>query len=107
MQVECNVCLYLGTYVSGVEPFLLRYSVFVPLHSVMWSRVEHTYMCACVNSTSSALSPSPPADYQVPGAVLSEHLGAAVNKIKDATLTSPGTRGRPLVLLHLTAPRKK
>jgi hypothetical protein len=63
--------------------------------------------CVCVNSTSSALSLSPPADYQVPGAVFSEHLGAAVNKIKDATLTSPGTQGRPLVLLHPTAPRKK
>jgi hypothetical protein len=64
-------------------------------------------VCVCVNLTSSALSLSPPADYQVPGAVFSEHLGADVNKIKDATLTSPGTRERPLVLLHPTAPRRK
>jgi hypothetical protein len=64
-------------------------------------------VCVCVNLTSSALSLSPPADYQVPGAVFSEHLGAAVEKIKDTTLTSPGTQGRPLVLLHPTASRKK
>jgi hypothetical protein len=55
-----------------------------------------------VNLTSSAQSLSPPADYRVPGAVLSGHLGAAVNKIKDATLTSPGAWGRPLTLLHPT-----
>jgi hypothetical protein len=63
--------------------------------------------CVCVNSTSSALSLSPPVDYRVPGAVFSEHLGAAINKIKNATLISPGIRGRPLALLHPTAPRKK
>jgi hypothetical protein len=50
----------------------------------------------CVNSTSDAPSLSPTADYRVPGAVLSRHLGATVNKIKDATLTSPGAQGRPL-----------
>jgi hypothetical protein len=36
--------LDVGTYTSGVEPFLLCYSVFVPLHSVMWSGVERTYV---------------------------------------------------------------
>jgi hypothetical protein len=40
----------------------------------------------CVNLTSGVLSLSPLADYQVPGAVLSVHLSAAVNKIKDVTL---------------------
>jgi hypothetical protein len=44
MQVECNVHLYVGMYMSGVEPFSLCYSVFVPLHSVMWSGVEPTYI---------------------------------------------------------------
>ncbi len=57
-------------------------------------------MCVCVDLTSSASSLSPPADYPVPGAVLSRHLGAAVNKIKDATLKSPGAQGSPLALLH-------
>jgi hypothetical protein len=59
-------------------------------------------VCVCVNLTSGAPSIPPPADYHVPGAVLSKHLGAAVNKIKDATLTSTGAQGRPLALLHLT-----
>jgi hypothetical protein len=44
MRVECNVCSYVGTYASGVELFLLCYSVFVPLNSVMWSGVERTYI---------------------------------------------------------------
>ena len=48
-------------------------------------------LCVCVNLTSSAPSWSPPADYQVPGAVLSAHLSAAVTKIKSATLTLPCT----------------
>ncbi len=61
----------------------------------------------CVNSTSIALRLFPPADYQVPGAVFSAHLGAAITKIKDATLMSPGTWGRPLALLHPTAPKRK
>jgi hypothetical protein len=60
----------------------------------------------CVNLTSGALSLSPPSDYRVPGAVLSAHLSAAVKKIKDATLTSPGVLGRPRALLHPTEPRK-
>ncbi len=59
-------------------------------------------VCVCVNLTSSAPSLSPPADYQVPGAVLLRRLGIAVNKIKDATLTSPSAQGRPLALLHPT-----
>jgi hypothetical protein len=62
--------------------------------------------CVCVNLTSGALSLSPLTDYRVPGAVLSAHLSAAVNKIEDATLTSPGVLGRPRTLLHPTAPRK-
>jgi hypothetical protein len=61
----------------------------------------------CVNSTSSTLSLSPPADYQIPGAVFSGYLGATVTKIKDTTLTSPSTRGRPLALLHPTIPKRK
>jgi hypothetical protein len=44
MRVECNLCLYVGTYTSGVEPFLLWYSVFVPLHSVLLSGLECTYV---------------------------------------------------------------
>jgi hypothetical protein len=63
-------------------------------------------VCVCVNLTSGALSLSPPVDYRVPGAVLSAHLSTAVNKIKDATLTSPGVLGRLRTLLHPTAPRK-
>jgi hypothetical protein len=60
-------------------------------------------MCVlCVDLTSSTLSLSPPADYQVLGAVFSGHLGAAVTEIKDATLMSPGAWGRPLALLHPT-----
>jgi hypothetical protein len=46
-------------------------------------------VCVYVNLTSGVLSLSPLADYQVPGAVLSAHLSAAVNKIKDATLRHP------------------
>jgi hypothetical protein len=61
-------------------------------------------ICVCVNSTSGAPSLSPPADYQVMGAVFSRHLGAVINKIKDATLMSPGALGRPLALLHPTNP---
>jgi hypothetical protein len=68
---------------------------------------EELNVCVCVNSTSSTLSLSPPADYRVPGAVFSGHLGAAVTKIKDATLTSPGARGRPLALLHPMTPKRK
>ncbi len=60
----------------------------------------------CVNLTSGALSLSPPADYQVPGAVLSAHISAAVIMIMDATLTSPSVLGRPRTLLHPTAPRR-
>ncbi len=68
-----------------------------------WGRM---CVCVCVNLTSGALSHSPPTDYHFLGAVLSAHLSAAVNKIKDATLTSPGVLGRPRTLLHPTAPRK-
>jgi hypothetical protein len=79
--VKCNICLYLGTYTSGVEPFLLSHSVFVPLHSVMWSGVErtYTYVCVCVDSASAALGLSHDG-LSSHRAVLPAPLGTAVNK---------------------------
>jgi hypothetical protein len=55
MRVECNIHLYVGTYTSGVEPFLLCYSVFDPLHSVMWSGVERTYVCRYIHEWSGTM----------------------------------------------------
>ncbi len=38
--------------------------------------------------------------------MISAHLSAAVNKIKDAALMSHGVLGKPRTLLHPTKPRK-
>jgi hypothetical protein len=59
------------------------------------SRLTRKYSISkvCVNSTSSTLSLSPPADYRVPGAVFSGHLGAAVS-----VRCQSGDMGVPLLL---------
>ncbi len=62
-------------------------------------------VCVCVNSTSGGgRSVATPA-YQGRLALVSLPLGAAVNKIKSATLTLPSAQGRPLACLHPTFPR--
>jgi hypothetical protein len=59
----------------------------------------------CVNSTSrGGRSLATPA-YQGRLALVSLPLGAAVDKIKSATLTLPSAQGRPLPRLHPTFPR--
>ncbi len=61
--------------------------------------------CVCVNSTSGGGRSLATPAYQGRLTLVSLPLGAAVNKIKSATLTLPSAQGRPLVRLHPTFPR--
>ncbi len=91
-------------------PQIITLPQYVILHLILVKTILQPAfhrVFACVNSTSSTLSLSSTVDYRVPGAVFSWHLGAAVTKIKDATLTSPGAWERPLALLHPTYPKEK
>jgi hypothetical protein len=55
----------------------------------------------CVNLTSGGEKTLATTAYQGRLALVSLPLGAALNKIKSATLSLPSTQGRPLVRLHL------
>jgi hypothetical protein len=71
---------------------------------VQWEAVRHVCVC-CVNSTSGGRRSLATPAYQGRLALVSLPLGAAVNKIKSATLTLPSAQGRPLARLHPTFPR--
>jgi hypothetical protein len=68
-------------------------------------REVECWVCVCVNSTSGGGRSLATTAYQGRLALVSLPLGAAVNKIKSATLTLPSTQGRPLARLHPTFPR--
>jgi hypothetical protein len=64
-------------------------------------------VCVCVNLTSGGGRSLATPVYQGRLAFVSLPLGAAVNKIKSATLTLPSAQGRPLARLHPTFPRNR
>ncbi len=64
-------------------------------------------MCVCVNSTSRGERSLATPAYQGKLTLVFLPLGAAVNRIKSATLTLPSAQGRPLARLHPTFPKRK
>ncbi len=61
-------------------------------------------VCVCVNSTSGGERSLATPTYQGKLTLVFLPLGAAVNKIKSATLTLPSAQERPLAHLHPTFP---
>ncbi len=73
-----------------------------------WGRCRHSSgNCVCINPTSGGQRSLATPAYQGRLALVSLLLGAAVNKIKSATLTLPSAQGRPLARLHPTFPRNR
>ena len=68
--------------------------------------MTHLPVCVCVNSTSGGWRTlTAPTNYGRL-ALTSFPIGAAINKIKSATLTLPSAPGRPIACLHPTLPRR-
>ena len=85
-----------------------------PIENTMARGVRETHQsilfqrsppCVCVNLTSGGERSLATTAYQGRLALVFLPLGAAVNKIKSATLTLPSARGRPRAHLHPTFPR--
>jgi len=104
MNVWC-VCAFISVVTVVLSSFWHHHGLYA-LRKADFELITHyNVLCVCVNSTSGGGRSLATPAYQSRLALVSHPLGAAVNKIKSATLTLPSAQGRQIARLHPTFPR--